>query len=240
MALLQSMPKILIRPDELQPWGQSWLKVSTQKKKDHANAFTKKDGMDFGKLFNEKVGQALAAMLGEVTTCRPNKNHLDARGVDCVEIGECRVIGGIRPQNYDVCYRPDGPRFVFDGKTLNDADSVQKNYQNMINDLGTEATNVHTRFPYAIMAFMVVIPAPTLVTPQKESLTGCLERLSGRFSPIDNPHTAEVISLIVWDPRDGQILPDWPPQSSPLRIETFSDTIHRIYLDRYKGLPPHN
>lgn len=28
----------------------------------------------------------------------------------------------------------------------------------MINDLGTEATTVHTRFPYAIVAFLVVVP----------------------------------------------------------------------------------
>jgi hypothetical protein len=129
---------------------------------------------------------------------------------------------------------------VFDSKTLNDAHSVQKNYQNMINDLGTEATNAHTRFPYAIVAFMVVIPSPTLVSPQKEALTGCLERLCDRFSPIDSPHTAEIISLVVWNPIDGTIAPDWPPSSSPLRIEKFSDTIHGIYLDRYKGLPPHD
>ena len=36
---------------------------------------------------------------------------------NCVEVGPTRVIGGIRPQNYDVAYRPDGPRFVFDSKT---------------------------------------------------------------------------------------------------------------------------
>jgi hypothetical protein len=240
VAILQPMPPIVIQPQELLPWGQAWLNANNEKKKDRANAFTKKDGMDFGKFFNDKVGRALATMLGGIDTCRPNKNHLNPAKPDCVEIGECRVIGGIRPQNYDVCYRPDGPRFVFDGKTLNDADSVQKNYQNMINDLGTEATNVHTRFPYAIMVFMVVIPEPTLVSPQKEALTGCLERLASRFSPIDNPHTAEAISLIVWNPVDGKISADWPPPSSPLRIGRFSEIIERTYHDRYKGLPPHD
>jgi hypothetical protein len=90
------------------------------------------------------------------------------------------------------------------------------------------------------MAFMVAIPTPTLVSPQKEALTGCLERLCHRVSPIDSPHTAEVISLVVWDPADGTISSTWPPKGSPLRIELFSETIERIYLDRYKGLPPHD
>lgn len=39
---------------------------------------------------------------------------------DCVEVGACRIIGGVRPQNFDVAYRPDGVRFAFDSKTLND------------------------------------------------------------------------------------------------------------------------
>jgi hypothetical protein len=57
----------------------------------------------------------------------------------------------------------------------------------MINDLATESTNVHTRFPYAVVAFMVVVPAPCLVAPQREALIGTLERLSGRSSPLDSP-----------------------------------------------------
>jgi len=51
-----------------------------------------------------------------------------------------------------VGYRPDGLRFAFDSKTLNDKKSIGKNWQNMINDLATEATTVHSRFPYASLA----------------------------------------------------------------------------------------
>ena len=239
MPTLRAMPKIVIAKSKLRPWGRAWLRSDPEKPKDKPEYFVKKDAMGFGKVFDEAVGAALATMMGGVPVVRPGRNDLSPSEADCVEVGDCRIIGGIRPQNYDVCYRPDGVRFVFDGKTLNEANSVQKNYQNMINDLGTEATNVHTRFPYAIMAFLVVIPSPTLVSPQREALTGCLERLSERLSPIENPHNAEVISLVVWNPEDGSVSADWPPQDSCLRLEGFSSLVERVYLDRYKGLPPH-
>ncbi|MDP2935994.1 MAG: hypothetical protein Q8O86_05835, partial [Dehalococcoidia bacterium] len=72
-----------------------------------------------------------------------------------MEVGPVHIVGGVRPQNFDVGYRPDGVRFAFDSKTINDLDSVRKNWQNMVNDLATEATTVHSRFPYAVVAFMV-------------------------------------------------------------------------------------
>jgi hypothetical protein len=110
----------------------------------------------------------------------------------------------------------------------------------MINDLGTEATTVHTRFPYAIVAFVVVVPSPCLQSPQKDALTDTLDRLSQRESPLDSNHKAEVISLVVWDPTTGQIDSHWPSADSPLRIETFSAQVEKNYVGRYKGLPPHN
>jgi len=50
-------------------------------------------------------------------------------------LGKARIVGGIRPQNYDAAYRPDGPRVVYDSKTRNDRKSIGKNWQNMVNDL---------------------------------------------------------------------------------------------------------
>ena len=230
MALLVEMPAIDVAVAELKTWGETWARRS---------AFDRKDSMRFGKVFEARVASALATMLGGVPVRKAKKNSLLPEG-DCVECGECRVIGGIRPQNYDVCYRPDGVRFAFDCKTLNDAKSLQKNYQNMINDLATEATTVHTRFPYAIVGFMVVVPVPVLVSPQKEALTGALGRLSPRHSYLDSAHKAEVAALVLWDPATGAIDPDWPQHASPLRIERFSDQVHAEYASRYYGLPPHD
>ncbi|MGI5868299.1 MAG: hypothetical protein ACOX9C_02495 [Kiritimatiellia bacterium] len=230
MALLEQMPPIQIPPEELRAWGERW-----QKNK----AFNKKEGMDFGYVFDNAIGKALAAMLGGIKVVRPGPKDLRPQK-DAVEVGPVRVIGGIRPQNYDVGYRPDGVRFVLDSKTLNDTKSVGKNFQNMLNDLGTEATTVHIRFPYAVVGFVVVIPSPCLIAQKRERFTRMLNRLVGRKSPIDVSHKAEAISLVLWDPFEGVIDQTWPPKDSPLRIEIFSEQIQNAYHERYFGMAPHD
>lgn len=231
MALLSPMPKIQVPISELQLWGQKWLVH---------RALNKKEGMDFGKVFDAQIGKALAEMLGGLEVVLPSQKDLLPSQADVVEVGPVRVIGGIRPQNYDVGYRPDGVRFVSDSKTLNDSKSVGKNFQNMVNDLGTEATTVHIRFPYAVVGFVVIIPSPCLTGQTRERFTRMLDRLVGRNSPIDVPHKAEAMTLVMWNPEDGTIDPNWPPPSSPLRLELFSDQVQAAYHSRYDGMAPHD
>ncbi|MCX6027985.1 MAG: hypothetical protein NT169_01630 [Chloroflexi bacterium] len=46
----------------------------------------------------------------------------------------------------------------------------------------------------------------------------------GRRSGIDGPnHTAEAISLVLWDPATGDFDADVPDPASLLRIERFSE-----------------
>ena len=234
MAPLGNMPQIQIYEADLMPFGQAWTANNGSLSRTPPNS-----SMQLGEMFDRKVGQALAIMLGNIPVVRPTATDLLPEQADCVEVGPCRIVGGVRPQNFDIGYRPDGVRFAFDSKTLNDAKSVQKNYQNMINDLGTEATTVHIRFPYAVVAFLIAVPKPCLTSPQKEALTETLERLSLRTSPIDASHKAEAIALVIWDPATGAIDPDWPGKDSCLRLESFSAQIQRAYVERYKGLPPH-
>lgn len=204
------------------------------------SAFDKKQGMDFGLVFDKAVGAALAAMLGGIKVVVPKGTALLPAQADCVEVGPARVIGGVRPQNFDVAYRPDGVRIAYDSKTLNDAASVQKNWQNMVNDLGTEATTVHTRFPYAVVGFIVAIPKPALRASQQADLIRTLERLGTRKQVIDQSHLAEAIALVVWDPITGLVDDQVPTPSSALRHERFMPQIYQCYVDRYKGLPPHD
>jgi hypothetical protein len=235
MAPLERIPAIIVPPRELLPFGRTWTSNGGSLSRTPPNSSSQ-----LGNLFDRKVGEALAVMLGGIPVVTPNMNNLIPGEPDCVEVGACRIVGGIRPQNFDVGYRPDGVRFAYDSKTLNDEKSVQKNYQNMINDLGTEATTVHTRFPYAVVAFIVAVPRPCLNSPQKEALTETLERLSQRASPLDSVHKAEAISLVVWDPATGAIDRRWPVSSSCLRLDSFAAQIESNYISRYKGLPPHN
>ena len=240
--LANSMPAITISQEELARWGQFWLAdripdTTTQKK---VNAFHKVQSVNFASFIDRAFANSLATMLGGIPIRTANSRSLLPPETDCVETGNVRIIGGVRPQNFDVAYRPDGPRVAFDSKTLNDTKSVGKNWQNMINDLATEATTVHTRFPYAVVAFIVVVPRPALAYQQEADIIRTLERLGTRRDVLDQAQLAEAISLIVWNPADGTIDPNTPHPSSNLRIEKLATTFYPHYLDRYKGLPPHN
>ena len=240
------MPEIRFDQDLVKRWGETWLGsegspnartgAATPKK---TARFDKKQSMDFGKVFDAAFGSALAKMLGDIPIREPDDNSLLPPYRDCVEVGKTRIVGGIRPQNYDAAYRPDGPRVVHDSKTLNDAKSIGKNWQNMVNDLATEASTVHTRFPYCIVCFIVIVPRPALARPQERALIRTLERLGSRDDELDQAHLAEAISLVVWNPADGIVDPNAPPPGSNLRLDTMQERIYPAYMDRYKNLPPH-
>lgn len=231
VAQLRSMPALVLPVSQMQVLGQKWLVQ---------RAFNKKDGMDFGGLIDQAVGAAMASMLGDVPIVTPGATQLQPSAADCVEVGPVRIVGGVRPQNFDVGYRPDGVRVAFDSKTLNDDKSVGKNWQNMINDLATEATTVHSRFPSAVVGFIVAMPTPCLQPgPRTNAIVGTLTRLGGRKLVDEPAHRAEAISLISWDPGTGVIDPNFPHSGSPLRVERFSDDLGESYYERFQGLPPH-
>ena len=236
MAHLRPMPSVRIDATDLIPFGQAWR--SQGEKLDRGG---EQSSTQLGLLFDDAVGEALATMLGGIPIVRPNSSApLIPPEADCVEVGPVLVIGGVRPQHFDVAYRPDGVRFVFDSKTLNSTDSVRKNWQNMINDLATEAATVHSRFPHAIVAFLVALPGPCVeATTQRSAIIETLERLARRVGVDDPAHTAEAITLVLWDPANGIIDPDIPSPSSPLRIERFSEQVEATYFVRYGAFPPH-
>jgi len=240
--LADSMPPLRISTDELKRWGKLWLGNSNPEtgKSKRPESFDRQQSVNFASFIDVEFASSLAAMLGKIPVERAKSNMLLPPLPDCVEVGPVRIIGGIRPQNFDAAYRPDGPRVVFDSKTLNDFKSVGKNWQNMVNDLATEAATVHTRFPYALVSFIVAIPKPALGSKQETDIIRTLERLGSRKDVLDQTHLAESLSLIVWHPNTGEIDPEIPAQTSSLRIEKFSATLYPHYLNRYKGLPPHD
>jgi CO dehydrogenase/acetyl-CoA synthase delta subunit len=242
MAELHEMPIIEIDQSELKKWGAKWQKNLNEEtgKKKAKYYFDKQQSVNFASFIDFAFGSAISKMLGNINVETPLGKSLLPKSPDIVEVGDVRIVGGVRPQNFDAAYRPDGPRIVFDSKTLNGKKSIGKNWQNMINDLGTEATTVHTRFPYSLVIFFVILPLPALNDKQAKDLIRTLERLGTRRSVLDQPHLAEAISMIVWDPETGKIDDNIPPENSNLRLERIHSIIEEIYLDRYKGLPPHD
>ena len=132
MPELQGMPEIRIDREALASWGATWLGTEGSPSTDgepqtkRPSRFDRAQGIEFARIFDSAFANALAAMLGGVPVVTPNANALTPHQPDCVEVGTTRVVGGIRPQNYDVAYRPDGPRVVFDSKTLNEKSSIRK------------------------------------------------------------------------------------------------------------------
>jgi CO dehydrogenase/acetyl-CoA synthase delta subunit len=242
MAELEKMPPVEIDQNELKKWGLRWLKnINDENGQSKAEfSFDRQQSVNFALFIDLAFGTAISRMLGNIRIEVPSGNSLLPNAPDIVEVGPVRIVGGIRPQNFDAAYRPDGPRIVFDSKTLNEEKSIGKNWQNMINDLGTEATTIHTRFPYSLVVFFVVLPKPALNNKQKRDLIRTLERLGTRKSVLDQPHLAEAISMVVWEPETGKIDKNIPEQTSHLRLEKIHSIIEEIYLDRYKGLPPHD
>src|SRR5438270_9096120 len=234
MASLAPMPSINIPQADLARFGQTWISNGQR-----LSRTPPQSSGELGRLFDMAVGGALATMLGGIPIAAPNANALTPPLADCVEVGPVRIIGGVRPQNFDVGYRPDGVRFAFDSKTLNDKDSIGKNWQNMINDLATEVTTVHSRFPHALVAFMVIYPAPCVSAAHQKATIETLERLARRSTVDGPPYMAEAISLVLWHPSNGSIDAEVPAPSSPLRFEKFSEQVEGAYISRYKGLPPH-
>jgi hypothetical protein len=240
--LADRMPPLNISTAELKRWGDLWLGDANPETGQGKNpeCFDRQQSVNFAAFIDVEFAKSLTVMLGGIPVERASGNALIPPIPDCVEVGSVRIIGGIRPQNFDAAYRPDGPRVVFDSKTLNDLKSVGKNWQNMVNDLATEAATVHTRFPYALVAFIVIIPKPALGSKQEADIIRTLERLGSRKDVLDQTHLAEALSLIIWHPETGEIDPSVPSQDSNLRLEKFSDTLYPHYLNRYKGLPPHD
>jgi hypothetical protein len=228
------MPPVSIDLAELARFGRTW--------NDRGGSLSRTppcSSGQLGALFDKAVGVAVAELLGGVAVVIPTSAALIPAMPDVVEVGPVRIIGGVRPQNFDVGYRPDGVRFAFDSKTLNDRKSIGKNWQNMINDLATEATTVHSRFPYAVVGFMVIYPKPAVTAAHLSATIGTLERLGGRTLVDEPEHRAEAVSLVIWEPDTGAIDGTIPPVGSSLRIERFSEQVEAAYVARYKGLPPH-
>ncbi len=232
------MPPLSLGAALLAPFGLQWSKNG-----DALSRTSPYSSNDLGGAVDQCVATSLAAMLGGISIVKASgkmTTKLYPPHPDCVETAPVTIVGGIRKQNFDVAYRPDGIRFAFDSKTLNDRKSVGKNWQNMVNDLATEAATVHTRFPMAVVAFLVLIPEPA-VGSTLDPITWRLAGLGGRADEHGPPHVAEAMCFAVWDPPTGNVstsIPD-PGAHPKLRIENFSMQIEEAYRTRYAGTPPH-
>ena len=238
-------PALSFPIDEMKEWGRIWrgrdfAKTGSAWKEDRVDYFVKKDAMDFANYIDEKIASCMSEFLGDIPIQKAKQNNLNpVDGTVCVETGEITICGGVRQQNFDVAFRPDGPRIIVDSKSLNATKSIQKNWQNMINDIATESTTIHLRYPYAITSFVIALPRQALKDSQRSDIINTLERMAGRPEPHFPSSLIEIITLIIWDVDTGEIDAEYPPPNSQLRVENFSPALEELYLKRYRGLLPH-
>lgn len=240
MPRLRTMPAIVIPQRELAVFGDTW-----QRNGMCLSRTPPQSSGQLGNLIDHTVGHALAEMLGGIPTAKPNSRSLTPPIANCVEIGPARIAGGIRHQNFDVAYRPmsfepEGVRFAFDSKTLNDTKSVMKNWQNMVNDIATEAATVHSVFPNAVVGFIIAVPLGCISESRRNQMIEVFERLAQRRNPADQHYQAEAISFVLWHPKDGSISKKFPHPDSHIRIEKFSTLVERAYRSRFEDLAPHD
>ncbi len=98
-ALADHMPIITPSLEALRDWDSSgWARLAATEARSNPTALTAKQSMDFGKVFDQAFGEALAAMLGGVPVRNITSPSLVPPEANCVEVGEARIIGGIRPR----------------------------------------------------------------------------------------------------------------------------------------------
>lgn len=231
------MPPLVIPRRELIDFGKQWKLRGGRlsRSKPYSSG-------QLGNVIDHTVGHALAEMLGGLPIMKPKGGSFNPPAANVVEVGPMRVDGGIRPQNFDAGYRPSGygVRIAFDSKTLNDTKSVGKNWQNMVNDIATEAATVHSVYEDAVVGFIIAVPFPCINKRRRTQMIKIFENIARRVNTADQHYLVEAISFVIWYPSTGKISAKYPPPDSVLRIEKFSTFVERAYRNRFDGRPPHD
>ncbi len=97
MAALAVMPALTVALADLARFGTTWISNGQK-----LSRTPPQSSAELGELFDNAVGHALAKLLGDIPIVTPNRNALIPSLPDCVEVGPVRIIGGVRPQNFDV------------------------------------------------------------------------------------------------------------------------------------------
>ena len=182
MPELQPMPEVRVPQEALADWGKRWLAESSGR----SNRFDKSQAMEFGHLFDQAFGAALATMLGGIPVVTPHAKAL------------------IPPP----------------------------------------------RFPFCIVAFIVVLPGPAVPGRQLRATASTLQRLGSKKDELDQHHLAEAIALVLWESarrhHDGSACSGIPHsfgQSASCRADgicgsiSTSATPHELTVTRFKSKP---
>lgn len=199
----------------------------------------------------------------EEITPRPPLRAVQRRGEWHLELdtalasgGERTVLGGLKTKNVDVVVIKEGigPVLAVSCKGMTGA---FRNLTNRMEETIGECTNLHITYPALVFGYLFVIRAhdgqsvgiAKALAANDIALQAdgspvesifrfhtALRELTGRRGIRNDVSRYEAVSLSLVNPgatRTGQVLESFPPADSPLRIESFFQTLYLRYDERF-------
>lgn len=163
---------------------------------------------------------------------------------------EQTVLGGLKTKNIDIVVSKAGVGPVI-GVSVKGTTGAFRNLTNRMEEAVGDSTNLHIMYPGLVYGFFHVIRANRAATAdlkpndiavdQDGEIVHSLRRyhdvlfnLTGRTMVRDDPTRYESVALAMVDPdRQGCCMADFPPESSPLRVERFFEKLLFIYDLRF-------
>ena len=165
--------------------------------------------------------------------------------------GEQIVLGGLKTKLVDVVVsnREIGPCLAVSVKgSLN----AFRNLTNRMEEAAGDCTNLHLVYPAMVYGFLhilkanreqdvesrndIAVHAPGAISPGITRYHEAMARLSGRRDVRDDVSRYESVAIIFAGTRQsglGDVLPLFPPSSSPLAVDRFFPKLYEIYDLRF-------
>lgn len=166
---------------------------------------------------------------------------------------EATVLGGLKTKSVDIVVNKNGlgPILAVSCKGMTRA---IRNLTNRMEETIGECTNLHITYPALVFGYLFLIRANRVgqdaaLAPNDMAISddgepvesinrfhSALRALSDRTGIRNDVSRYEAVSLAMVDTRNerrGQMLPDFPPPESPLRLERFFETLYSRYDERF-------
>lgn len=146
-----------------------------------------------------------------------------------------RSFGGSTRRHHLDIFAADqhlGLKLGIDVKGLNSKSSVGKNWNNRVGDLHELALNHHSHFPNAVLGGVLAVPFEGLSDYVLKGIERAMFKLQGRRTIANAANLFERAALLVISKEERRVIDSIPEPSSPLRFESFSDAIAKVYKER--------
>jgi hypothetical protein len=143
-------------------------------------------------------------------------------------------VGGWRTISVDIHIGESkfGLLLAVDPKHLQ-GQSVEKNWNNTLNDLIAFSANFHTRFPLCVVGGMIGFKRSDIKNPNKlKDMYSVVEHVATRDRPTDPLNLLEAFSFVAYECNPFGLSPNVPPPGSNLRADKAIDRMVDLLIQR--------